>query len=110
MDHTFPAVVLASAKLRAGEMKKYIYSKNTVVLLFLVILTLLSWYVGLSGGESLKSDADSVVMIFLSFLKTGLVILFFMEVKSSKPELLGMCGVWVVGSCVLTSSVLLSYI
>lgn len=82
-------------------MKAYFYSRNTVVLIILVGLTLTSWYFGLEPATAGSGvQWSGIAMLILAFIKVRLVIQNFMEVRDAPLPLKLSCDAWVIGALV----------
>lgn len=79
-----------------------IKTRETVVWLTLMALTIISWTVAVSDKLMLDSaDYKGIGLIVVAFFKVRLVILYFMEVRDSSAQLRYSCETWVLVSCLL---------
>ncbi|NHN39017.1 hypothetical protein G8764_17035 [Pseudomaricurvus alcaniphilus] len=86
-------------------MKAYLLHRNSIVLAVLVVLTLISWYLGLDQvSVEQVSTWSGVTMLLLAFVKVRLVISNFMEVRAAPLPLKLCCDAWVVVASLLTIS------
>ncbi len=84
-------------------MKSYLWHRNTVVLAVLILLTLTSWFLGLSQASVEQASIWSgIAMLLLAFFKVRLVIQNFMEVRDAPVPLRTCCDLWVVVASLVT--------
>ncbi|BBO28293.1 hypothetical protein AltI4_26810 [Alteromonas sp. I4] len=86
-------------------MKEHVLSKETLVFLILVLLTLSSWFVSAYDNPGSEGEnIDGVIILLLAFLKVQLIILYFMEVKEATIVLKSLTGMWVFLAIVILCS------
>ena len=77
-------------------MTAYLRNRLTYVWAFLTAITLLSWWVGRSGGAELQVNAMvTAAVLIMAAVKAQLVIQYFMEVRTSPIWLKRTCYGWV---------------
>ena len=87
-------------------MREHVLSKQTLVFLLLVLLTLSSWFVAAYGNASPeRENLDGVIVLLLAFLKVQLIILYFMEVKEANIVLKSLTGLWVLLASMILCSI-----
>lgn len=75
-------------------------SRNTIVWIILILITLSSWLAGSGMGPAIdKAGFYGAVIMVLAFIKVRLVISHFMEVRDAPLMLKLICDAWVLGSC-----------
>ncbi len=77
-------------------------SSATVVWLFLVAATVVSWALGTDHGFVDDSTAASVIVLVVAFVKVRFVGLYFMELKDAPLPLRALLEVWCLAVCCLT--------
>lgn len=80
-------------------MKYYLMQTNTLILLLLIGLTIMSWYLGVSQASNVVELHGGGVMLLMAFLKVHFVMRYFMEVGWAPKALRWSCGLWVVLAC-----------
>ena len=87
-------------------MREHVLSKETLVFLILVLLTLSSWFVSAYGNPGSEAENfDGVIILLLAFLKVQLIILYFMELKEATIVLKSLTGLWVFLASVILCSI-----
>ncbi len=92
-------------------MKALIYSRESLVWLVLMSITLCSWLLAWNHGQLLSNlRLEAVVILALAFIKARLVLMHFMEANHAPAQLRLPCETWIVLSAgvliVLESGVL----
>ncbi len=83
-------------------MKSLLYSKETLIWLVLMAITLVSWVVGTHHGAVFdQAFLEMSMIMILAFYKARLVILNFMEVNHAPATLKLSCEAWVIASCIM---------
>lgn len=86
-------------------MKSIVLSRFSVILVILLLLTIASWFIGISQETSSQvSRMSGVTMLILAFFKVRLVIREFMEVRHAPKPLRWVCDGWVIVAVVATVS------
>lgn len=82
-------------------MRNLIFSKETVIWIVLMLISIFSWIVGINHGMLFeKAFLESAAILILAFFKVRLVIMHFMEVGHAPTTLKLSCEVWVFVSCI----------
>ncbi|MCY4428581.1 MAG: cytochrome C oxidase subunit IV family protein [Halieaceae bacterium] len=79
-----------------------IKTRETVVWLTLMALTIASWIVAVNDKLMLdNADYKGIGLIVVALFKVRLIILYFMEVRDSSAQLRYSCEGWALVSCLL---------
>ncbi|WP_275629430.1 cytochrome C oxidase subunit IV family protein [Pseudomonas sp. 273] len=93
-------------------MKALILSRETLVWLVLMAMTITSWVLAYTHGMLLPSARyEAVLILSLAFIKARLVLMHFMEAGHAPLQLRIPCEAWVLlsaGALILLESGLLS--
>lgn len=82
-------------------LKNILLSRETVIVLTLMLVTALSFAIGLGHSGLFDSKLyQASTLLALAFIKVRLVIRYFMEVKNAPWELQISCDAWLLSSCV----------
>ncbi|SEE40451.1 cytochrome C oxidase subunit IV family protein [Pseudomonas migulae] len=85
-------------------MRALVYSRESLVWLVLMTITLCSWLLAWSHGQLLPNvRIEAVVIIALAFIKARLVLMHFMETAHAPLQLRLPCEAWIL----LSGSVLI---
>lgn len=77
-------------------------SSATVVWLFLVAATVVSWALGTDHGFVEDTTAASTIVLVVAFVKVRFVGLYFMELKDAPLPLRALLEIWCLAVCALT--------
>jgi len=78
-------------------MRTLIYSRESIVWLVLMTITLCSWLLAWSHGQLLPNvRIEAVVIIALAFIKARLVLIHFMEAAHAPLQLRLPCEAWIL--------------
>ena len=78
-------------------MRALIYSRESLVWLVLMSITLVSWGLDWSHGQLLPDvRIEAVVIITLAFIKARLVLMHFMEAAHAPLQLRLPCEAWIL--------------
>jgi len=77
-------------------------SSATLVWLFLVAATVVSWALGTDHGFVDDTTAASTIVLVVAFIKVRFVGLYFMELKDAPVFLRALLEVWCIVVCCLT--------
>jgi hypothetical protein len=78
-------------------MKALIYSRESLVWLVLMSVTICSWVLAYSHGLVLSNPRlEAVVIITLAFIKARLVLMHFMEAAHAPLQLRLPCEAWIL--------------
>jgi hypothetical protein len=83
-------------------------SASTLVWLFLVAATVVSWALGTDHGFVDDTTAASTIVLVVAFIKVRFVGLYFMELKDAPVPLRVLLEVWCWVVCALTLSFFLA--
>lgn len=87
-------------------MRIYIYSKESLVFVLLVLVTLSSWYISsFSKANVISGSMGGVFVLLFAFFKVWLVIRFFMEVRDATLALRRLTDIWVLIASIVVSSI-----
>jgi hypothetical protein len=82
-------------------MRNLIFSKETVIWIVLMLISIFSWVVGINHGMLFeRAFLESAAILILAFFKVRLVIMYFMEVGHAPTTLRLSCEAWVFVSCI----------
>jgi len=87
---------------RAPAPADLLRSSATVVWLFLVAATVVSWALGTDHGFVDDTTAASVTVLVVAFVKVRFVGLYFMELKDAPVLLRALLELWCIAVCCLT--------
>lgn len=73
--------------------QQLLHGKTTLVWLFLVVATIVSWQVGTHGGSA---EVSTTIVMAVAFVKIRFVGLWFMELKDAPLPLRGLFEGYVV--------------
>ncbi|MFN9525614.1 MAG: cytochrome C oxidase subunit IV family protein [Pseudomonadaceae bacterium] len=78
-------------------MKALLFSRETLVWLILMAMTITSWVLAYTHGMLLPNARyEAVLILVLAFVKARLVLMHFMEAGDSPAQLRVPCEVWVL--------------
>ncbi|MUL65888.1 hypothetical protein BOO86_15540 [Mycobacterium sp. CBMA 234] len=88
--------------VEARTQAELLKSSATVVWLFLIIATVVSWAMGAHHGFTHSDKINSVAILIIAFVKVRFVGLYFMELKNAPPGLRAILEAWCAVVCAVT--------
>lgn len=78
-------------------MKVLLFSRETLVWLVLMAMTIISWVLAYTHGTLLPNARyETVLILSLAFIKARLVLMHFMEAREAPAQLRLPCEAWVL--------------
>ena len=82
--------------------------RETLVWLILMVATAASWWMGTSNDQGALSSVrwSTMALLGIAFIKTYLVLQYFMELVEAPKAMRVISAVWAFGSCLLVSALI----